>query len=214
MKPCECQGDALPTHTYGDPLTPLSQWARCEAERLLAPLGRRWAHTQGVAATAGALASLVVPAERDMAVAAAWLHDVGYAPSLSTTGFHPLDGARHVHALGQVRLARLVAHHTGARYEAKRRGLATELAEFEEEHSHLADLVTYADLTTGPGGLPVNPGQRLVEVAQRYGAGHVVTQALAEARPALLGVVGRVESRLSQCAAAALGRRLIGAGAP
>jgi hypothetical protein len=31
-------------------------------------------------------------------VAAAWLHDIGYAPAIaeSGTGFHPLDGARYL----------------------------------------------------------------------------------------------------------------------
>jgi predicted hydrolase (HD superfamily) len=28
--------------------------------------------------------------------AAAMLHDIGYTPSLATTGFHPLDGARYL----------------------------------------------------------------------------------------------------------------------
>jgi hypothetical protein len=32
-----------------------------------------------------------------MLVAAAILHDVGYAPDLATTGFHPLDAARVPH---------------------------------------------------------------------------------------------------------------------
>lgn len=38
--------------------------------------------------------------DRDLLVAAAWLHDIGYAPELRDTGFHPLDGARHLEALG------------------------------------------------------------------------------------------------------------------
>jgi hypothetical protein len=29
----------------------------------------------------------------DDLVAAAWLHDIGYAPELAKTGFHPLDGS-------------------------------------------------------------------------------------------------------------------------
>jgi hypothetical protein len=38
--------------------------------------------------------------DRDVLVAAAWLHDVGYAPELAVTGFHPLDGAQHLEAAG------------------------------------------------------------------------------------------------------------------
>ncbi len=33
-------------------------------------------------------------------VAAAWLHDIGYAPEVTDTGFHPLDGARYLVGLG------------------------------------------------------------------------------------------------------------------
>ncbi|WP_323098242.1 hypothetical protein [Intrasporangium sp. YIM S08009] len=32
--------------------------------------------------------------------AAAWLHDVGYAPSVAQTEFHPLDGARFLQKYG------------------------------------------------------------------------------------------------------------------
>ena len=36
----------------------------------------------------------------DDLVAAAWLHDIGYAPELVETGFHPLDGARYLRREG------------------------------------------------------------------------------------------------------------------
>ncbi|ETB45481.1 phosphohydrolase, partial [Mycobacterium avium 10-5560] len=57
-------------------------------------------------------------------VAAAWLHDIGYAPSVRRTGFHPLDGAEFVRSAGFGKLvASLVAFHTGAHVEASERGL-------------------------------------------------------------------------------------------
>jgi hypothetical protein len=34
----------------------------------------------------------VPAADRPVLIAAAWLHDIGYAPGLPETGFHPLDG--------------------------------------------------------------------------------------------------------------------------
>lgn len=49
-------------------------------------------------------------------LAAATLHDVGYAPRLAATGFHPLDGARFLrdeHG-AEERLVRLVANHSFA----------------------------------------------------------------------------------------------------
>ena len=51
-----------------------------------------------------------------------------YAPDLAATSFHPIDGARHVRALGHERLARLIAYHSSARWEAEALGLADELA--------------------------------------------------------------------------------------
>ncbi|MDX2644346.1 HDIG domain-containing protein [Streptomyces sp. PA03-1a] len=88
------------------------------AESLLPPLGNRWLHTQAVAARAREVSAAVPAGERDLLVAAAWLHDIGYAPELRDTGFHPVDGARHLEALGAPgRLVRLVAHHSGAVYK-------------------------------------------------------------------------------------------------
>ncbi|PZS23913.1 MAG: hypothetical protein DLM54_00375 [Acidimicrobiales bacterium] len=62
----------------------------------------------------------------------------------------------------------------------------------------MTDLVTYADLTTSPSGLPVNPGHHLAMAAWCYGPDHVVTRSLAEARPELLAAVSRVEDRLTE----------------
>lgn len=66
------------------------------ARHLLAEaLPGRWVHTQGVAAQARAVGP-VLGWDTDLIEAAAWLHDIGYAPALAVTGFHPLDGARYL----------------------------------------------------------------------------------------------------------------------
>ncbi len=112
----------------------LASWAEHLAQALLQDsLPRRWAHVQGVAAQARSLAP-VLGTDADLLEAAAWLHDIGYAPGLVATGFHPLDGARYLrdtqHA--DAMLCRLVAHHSCAIIEAGERGLADVLAlEFE-----------------------------------------------------------------------------------
>lgn len=94
------------------------------AERFVAPLGRRWAHVQSVARAAETLSETVDETDRPVLVAAAWLHDIGYAPDLATTRFHPLDGARYLRDEGWPgRLVNLVTHHSGARFEAAERGL-------------------------------------------------------------------------------------------
>ena len=61
-------------------------WAREIAQRVLADaLPGRWVHTQGVAAQARAVGP-VLGWDTDLIEAAAWLHDVGYAPALAVTG--------------------------------------------------------------------------------------------------------------------------------
>ena len=75
---------------------PLIAAARDLADDLLGRLDGRWRHTQGVARTAAAAAAAVPAADRPVLVAAAWLHDIGYAEPLRRSGFHPLDGAWHL----------------------------------------------------------------------------------------------------------------------
>ncbi|WP_156724721.1 HD domain-containing protein [Streptomyces apocyni] len=167
------------------------------AESLLPPLGYRWLHTQAVAERAREAADAVPGDERELLVAAAWLHDVGYAPELRETGFHPLDGARFLESRGaSARLVRLVAHHSGATYEADQRGLAAELAVYEREDSPLLDALIYADMTTGPAGQRFNFDQRIDEILDRYESGSEVHTAISKARPYLEAAVTRTRTRL------------------
>jgi HD domain len=85
----------------------LEPWAKAQAEGLIAPLGDRWLHVQAVARKARRVAVLLPAQDADLLVAAAFLHDVGYAPSLNRLGFHPIDGARFLRAHGQERLGRI-----------------------------------------------------------------------------------------------------------
>jgi hypothetical protein len=77
---------------------------------------------------------------------AAWLHDIGYAPELVKTGFHPLDGARYLRRAGVNGLVvSLVAYHSCAQIEAEVRRLGAELAsEFSPGNPQLADAGTLA----------------------------------------------------------------------
>ncbi len=72
--------------------------ARDLAQHFVEPLGRRWLHVQSVAATARQNASDAGLGQA--LVAAAWLHDIGYAEALHETGFHPVDGAQYLHDHG------------------------------------------------------------------------------------------------------------------
>src|SRR6478735_883296 len=107
----------------------LASWAQQHARALLQePLPRRWAHVQGVASRARSLAA-VLGADADLLEAAAWVHDIGYAPGLAATGLHQLDGARYLrdaqHA--DAMLCRLVAYQSCAIIEVGERGLANVL---------------------------------------------------------------------------------------
>ncbi|MGW7050802.1 HD domain-containing protein [Streptomyces sp. NPDC054887] len=168
------------------------------AESLLPPLGDRWLHTQAVAERASEVAGAVPENERDLLVAAAWLHDLGYAPELRETGFHPLDGARYLESLGApARLVRLVAHHSGATFEAEQRGLSGELAAYEREDSALLDALIFADMTTGPAGQRFEFDRRIDEILVRYEKGSEVYTAISEARPYLGAAVERTLARLA-----------------
>jgi putative nucleotidyltransferase with HDIG domain len=180
---------------------PQADWAEAIARKLLArSLPRRWAHTQGVAAAACSLAAVLGP-DADLVTAAAWLHDIGYAPGVAATGFHPLDGARHLRDRegASEMLCRLVAHHSCAINEAAERGLARELAEFRPARRDLADALIYCDMTTSPDGDRLPVSCRLAEIRRRYGPGHLVSRSITRSAPELTGAVDRVSARLSAC---------------
>jgi putative nucleotidyltransferase with HDIG domain len=152
------------TSTAVDLLAP----AQAVAERFVSPLGRRWNHGEAAAARAAGLVSAVPEADRRMLVTAAWLHDIGYSPQIGHTRFHPLDGARYLREHGWPgAVVNLVAHHSGARFEAAERGLSDELAEFPFEDTPLLDALCTADLTTGPGGERFTYDERIAEILSR-----------------------------------------------
>jgi putative nucleotidyltransferase with HDIG domain len=156
---------------------------------------RRWAHVQGVAAWARSLAP-VLGADADLLEAAAWLHDIGYAPGLAVTGLHALDGARYLrdaqHA--DAMLCRLVAHHSCAIIEAGERGLADALAnEFEAAPYAFASVLTFCDMTISPDGELVPVKRRLAEIHDRYGPGHPVSRSIQRATPMILRAVEQVQ---------------------
>jgi len=179
-------------------LAELVTWAEKEASALLSPLGDRWRHVRAVAECARKVSTILDKEDCLYLIAAAYLHDIGYAPGLRRTGLHQLDGARHVRRfIGDGRLAGLVAHHSEARFEVRLRGFGDELDEYKREESWTADALTYCDLTTGPTGLKMTMEDRIAEVEERYGEGEIVA-ALRQATPHLAQSVARMEQRLRQ----------------
>jgi HD superfamily phosphodiesterase len=174
--------------------------ARDLARLLLAEsIPRRWSHSQGVGHKAESVAHLVGAAGPTL-VAAAWLHDIGYAPNLVATGMHQLDGARYLRDVEHADdlICRLVAHHSYAFIEARNRGLNEDLAaEFAPVEGMLSDAITYADMTTTPDGEPVEVEERLAEISGRYGPGHLVARSIREASPLIVESVQIVSTALA-----------------
>lgn len=181
-----------------------AEWAQTVARELLeSALPRRWAHAEGVARRAREAAP-TAPAHAELLEAAAWLHDVGYSPAVATTGFHPLDGARHLRDTTDASpvLCCLVAHHSGALVEGRLRELSAAL---EREFPlatiappELLDVLTYCDMTTGPAGDPVSVDERLAEIAERYPTDSVVHRAIAELAPTIRRQCADVTAALAE----------------
>ncbi|WP_330232295.1 HD domain-containing protein [Nocardia sp. NBC_00508] len=134
--------------------------------------------------------------DSDLLLAAAWLHDIGYAPSIRRTGFHPVDGAEFLRREGvSERLCALVANHSCARIEARNRHLAID---WPDEQTALRDALWWADITTTPTGETTDVLGRIAEVRERYGPAHVVSRSLAEAAPELIEAVDRTEKLLRE----------------
>lgn len=170
------------------------------AEALLSePLPRRWSHSLGVAERARSLRP-ILGEDAALMEAAAVLHDIGYSPSIASTGFHPLDGARFLRDQEGMddRVVRLVAHHSCALLEAEERGFRRELeGEFAMERPELVDAMLFSDMRTTPDGGPTASDARVAEIVERYGPDTVVGRFIQRAAPEIHAAVRRVEERLS-----------------
>ena len=170
------------------------------AALLLRELPNRWAHTQTAAARAQHVASAVAAPDRDLLIAAAWLHDIGYATELTDTGFHPLDGARYLLKIGApMRLASLVAHHSEAALLAEACGLLDQLEQFPRERLLITDALSYADMTAGPTGKHMTVPARLTDIRIRHAAEPPGLKAARLSRePLLRAAAARVQRRLAE----------------
>lgn len=167
------------------------------ARHLLGGDPARLDHSAAVAARADVLSVAVDADDWAPLVAAAWLHDLGYAPELRRTGFHPLDGARYLRSIGwNSAVCNLVAHHSGSRYLAAELGLGAELADFVYEEGPLSDALTVADQTVGPYGQALTIDQRMLDMLARHGPDSPNARAHKEREPYLRAAAHRVAARL------------------
>lgn len=169
------------------------------ATELLSEVGTRLAHSGAVARQASVVLPVLEAPWSTALLDAAWLHDVGYSPSVICTGFHPLDGARWLSAEGwPAEVARLVAWHTRAGTEATMRNLVVELAaEFAPPPELAQAALAWADLTSSPAGELCTPEDRVAEVLSRYPAESVVHRATSLNLPDLLADVLLVETTIN-----------------
>jgi len=123
----------------------------------------------------------VLGADADLLEAAAWLHEIGYAPGLAVTGLHALDGARYLrdaqHAdamLCRLFAPSLLRHHRSRRTLTRRRPGPRVRAPPDV----LGSALTFCDMTTSPDGEPVPVERRLAEIHHRYGPGHLVSRSI------------------------------------
>jgi len=122
-------------------------------------------------------------------------HDLGKVDALRTTGtdFHPLDGAAFALACGEPRLAALIAHHSGARYEAALRGLTIP---YPYEDGIVNQIVAVVDASTLQSGLVVPIVERLRDIADRYGPESPPVRAMHAFRPELVAAVQAIDPSL------------------
>lgn len=180
--------------------TSLRLWGWHSASRLLADeLPRRWAHTGGVARRAAEIADMFPVRDAEVLVAAAWVHDIGYADEVAATRFHQLDGARYLRAHGApLRVCSLVAYHSGAAAVAAIWGLSGELSEFEDERGPVRDALWYCDMTTSPDGTPMSFRERMSELRARRAPDDPVIQALDTNEDERAAAVHRTEDLLNR----------------
>jgi putative nucleotidyltransferase with HDIG domain len=171
--------------------------ARDLAEKVIGGLPDRWRHTAAVARRAQELFPAIGRHDREVLVAAAWLHDIGYGALAMRTGFHPLDGAMLLdeHHWPR-RLGALVAHHSGACFVADAIGLGAPLRAYPQEKSAMADALTYADQTVGHRGERLTIDDRIADMLRRHGPDSPNARVHHIRGPHLLATAQRVEQRL------------------
>lgn len=182
-----------------DQITQGAGWSveqsRALAREHLSGMGSRWSHVQGAGLRAQELRDRGLV--DDDLVSAAWLHDIGYAPGIVQTGFHPLDGARYLQESGTPAwIVALVAAHTGAEQEAAERGLLEQWSQLPVPDPLELEVLTLIDLVTSPNGEPVLPGDRIAEILTRYAENHEVHHAVKRSGPGLVAVANRAKARL------------------
>ncbi len=164
-------------------LNPLVRDAQALAHTLLASDPRRLEHVRGAGLIAGMAAGALGAEQPETFVAAAWLHDIGYAPDLCRTGFHPLDGALFLAREGWPEsVVLMVAHHSHAAVLAPYYGVQQHMSLLERHPGDGDDIITFSDLRAGANGMGADPRERIDDMRQRHADRTFVPDDVREAR--------------------------------
>lgn len=156
----------------GPPREPVS-WLRWLADAFRAT-PHRFRHLHAVWQRAVELRRLglpwLEPAMSERLELAALLHDVGRALDPDNSEPHGFVGARLLDSVGLGDIAPLVAHHSGARFEAAARGMSCR-DQWNDDEPDLLAMLTFLDRTTSATGEPVSLAERRRDIAIRHGDG-------------------------------------------
>lgn len=104
-----------------------------------------WAQSERAAHQADTAVKLLDRPRGEIIVAAAWLHALGESPSVSSTGFAPVDGAVHLLAEGwPTPVVNLVAHQGQARLIAPAFDATERLALFDRIQGWPSDILDHS----------------------------------------------------------------------
>jgi hypothetical protein len=181
-------------------ISPLVREAQTLAQALLTHDPGRLQHVRGAGLVAGKAAGALSIDEPEMLIAAAWLHDIGYARHIARTGFHPVDGALFLAREGwPEQVVFLVAHHSHAAVLAPYYGVQHHMALLEHVHGHADDILTFSDLRAGPDGLGADPRDRVDDMRRRHAERTFVPDNIHEARyRLLLSAAARINAALNR----------------
>lgn len=167
-------------------LEPLARASFAEAG-----LPMRLAHSIGVHRASQSLGAHLDQEDQRVVAGAAIVHDIGYAHP--DTGLHFLDGANLLHDKGApADVVWLVRWHSTALWEQAAAGQAgperpEDIPEVTERRLAMLRVLSLADFTTGPDGLPVTLRERREGIVARYAdPGSAVRRALDEGWPWLV----------------------------
>lgn len=173
-----------------------NRWAVQLCQKVLREDPARLSHCLAVGEASNTVAHELGDVDSSLLAAAGVLHDIGYAPNLVQTGHHAIDGARYLATLGiSEDLVSLVAHHSCATIEARIRGLSHLMGDFRPPHPAALDILTFADMTTGPTGETVTVQERFRDIRFRYQPLSVTWHFLDTAATCLQQAVSSVAAR-------------------